>query len=268
MSGMGWNQDAEDRDFLRSGTAVFGVEAPADFEPPPVMSFRDKLRVEDQGDMSSCVGHGGSSGLEALIWLQANVAEQMSRMCCYLEAQRHSGISGDRGATITGCVQALQSVGCCRETTFPYPARYVPRIPSTAATEASRFKILGHQKLHTYVEVRDWIAQGKGPVVFGCAWYQRLANSNGLVTQDDLRGPSLGGHCNLFVGYGGERDADGELLIDDLNSHGTRWGDDGWARWTSRAIDALGNDRNSELIGITNITGFDPRRLVNFSKIV
>lgn len=268
MPSTGWNIAAEDRDFLAAGTALFGVEAPADYQPPPTFNFRDKLRVENQGALSSCVGHGGSSGLEALIWLQANASEQMSRMFCYLVAQRYSGISGDRGATISGCVQALREVGCCYESTFPYPARYGNRIPPVAAAEAPRFKILGHRKLHTYFEVRDWIAQGKGPVIFGCQWYHNLANSRGVITPDDLRGPTLGGHCNLFVGYSGERDREGELMIDGLNSHGTGWGDQGWAQWTSRAIDALGNDPNSELIGITNITGFDPQRLVNFSNVV
>lgn len=263
----GWVREQEDFSFLRARTAV-AFSAPGDFVPPPSMSFRAALHVENQGNMSSCVGHGGSSGLEALEFIANGGNVQMSRMAMYLLAQRASGISGDNGATISGCVKAMLETGCCEEAEYPYPARYTRDLPQRVVQAAGRHKILGHQKLSTYREVFDWISQGKGPVVFGMTWYQRVANTRGLVTPDDLRGPSLGGHCKLFCGYSGERDDDGELMIDDLNSHGRQWGEAGWARWTSRAIDALGNDRNTEMIGITDITGFDPERLVNFAAIV
>jgi hypothetical protein len=263
----GWLREREDFEFLREQTAVtFG--APADFVPPPKMSLRGILHVENQGNMSSCVGHGGSSGLEALEYIANGGSVQMSRMAMYLLAQRVSGIKGDNGATISGCVKAMLDSGCCEESEFPYPTHYVSDLPQAVIQEAGQHKILGHQKLTTYREVFDWISQGKGPVVFGMTWYQRVADSRGLITPDDLRGRSLGGHCNLFMGYSGDRDSDGELLIDDLNSHGAQWGDGGWAKWTSRAIDALGHDPNTEMIGITDITGFDPQRLVNFSTIV
>lgn len=267
MMATGWVREREDRTFLRHQTAVrFG--APADFIPPPRMSLRGILHVEYQGNMSSCVGHGGSSGLEALQYIANGGSVQMSRMAMYLLAQRVSGIKGDNGATIAGCVKAMMDTGCCEEAEFPYPTQYVRDVPQAAIQAAGRHKILGHQKLTSYREVFDWISQGKGPVVFGMTWWERVANSPGLITQDDLRGRSLGAHCKLFAGYSGDRDNDGELMIDDLNSHGTRWGDGGWAKWTSRAVDALGNDPNSEMIGITDITGFDRERLVNFSTIV
>lgn len=263
----GYLIEQEDKDFLRATTAP-QFSAPAEFVPPPQMSFRGVMHVENQGNMSSCVGHGGSSGLEALEYIANGGQVQMSRMAMYLLAQRASGIRGDNGATISGCVKAQAEVGCCEETEFPYPGRYVNAIAPAALQAAGRHKILGHQKLNTYREVFNWISQGKGPVVFGMTWYTRVANTRGLVTQDDLRGPSTGGHCKLFCGYSGERDNDGELLIDDLNSHGTAWGEGGWAKWTSRAIDALGNDRNTEMIGITDITGFIASRLKKFANIV
>lgn len=263
----GWRREREDTDFLKSRTAVtFG--APAAFEPPAQMSFRGILRVEFQGSMSSCVGHGGSSGLETLQYIANGGRVQMSRMAMYLLAQRVSGIRGDNGATIAGCVKAMLDTGCCEEADFPYPSQYVKNVPAAAVAAAGRHKILGHQKLSTYREVFDWISQGKGPVLFGMTWWERVAASRGLVTQDDLRGRTLGAHCKLFAGYSGQRDNDGELMIDDLNSHGTQWGDGGWAKWTSRAIDALGNDPDTEMIGITDITGFDAERLVNFRNIV
>lgn len=263
----GWLREQEDFDYLRRATAT-AFSAPADFVPQPSMSFRGALHVENQGNMSSCVGHGGSSGLEALEYIANGGSVQMSRMCMYLLAQRATGIRGDNGATISGCVKAMIDSGCCEESEFPYPARYERSIPSAALAGASKHRIVGHQKLTTYRDVFDWISQGKGPVVFGMTWWERVANTAGQISPDDLRGRSLGAHCMVFAGYSGERDADGEYLIDDLNSHGTSWGDGGWAKWTSRAIDALGSDPNTEMIGITDITGFDPERLVDFASVV
>lgn len=263
----GWLREKEDFVFLGEATAP-RFAAPTGFVPPPSMSFRNVMHVENQGGMSSCVGHGGSSGLEALQYMVNGGRVQMSRMCMYLLAQRVSGIHGDDGATIAGCVKAMTDTGCCEEAVLPYPARYDRTLPPSAIQLANRHRILGHQKLTNYREVFDWISQGKGPVIFGMTWWERVAKTRGLVTQDDLRGRSLGAHCKVFIGYSGERDANGELLIDNLNSHGTAWGDGGWAKWTSRAIDALGNDRNTEMIGITDITGFDPARLVNFATVV
>ena len=267
MISTGWLRDEEDFGFLQQQTAVT-FSAPAEFVPPPKLSFRGILHVESQGNMSSCVGHGGSSGLEALQYIANRGRVQMSRMAMYLLAQRVSGIKGDRGATIAGCVQAMIDTGCCEEAEFPYPPQYVRDVPPAVIQQASRHKILGHQKLNTYRDVFDWISQGKGPVIFGMTWWERVANSRGLVTPNDLRGRTLGAHCKVFAGYSGEKDEDGEYLIDDLNSHGTGWGEGGWAKWTSRAIDALGNDPNTEMIGITDITGFDAERLVDFSVIV
>lgn len=265
----GWAEHAEDWDYLGHATAR-SFSAPADFVPPASMSFRDVMHVEDQGNVSSCVGHGGSSGLECLEYLTNRGQVQFSRMGMYLEAQSQSGIHGDNGATISGCVQAMIKTGCPRESTFPYPGRYVTQVPAAATADAPHFKILGHQECNSAQEVFDWISQGKGPVVFGCDWYKTLMNPTGPITAAMLRGPSVGGHCNLFCGYSGDNGPDGKPMIDDLNSWGTRWCENGWAKWTWGAIDLLCQHERgqSSVIGITNITGFDPGRLINFEAIV
>lgn len=268
----GWRPDQEDWDYLSTPTAkVFS--APGDFVPPPKMSFRDILRVENQGNMSSCVGHGGSSGMEALQFLSNGGKTQMSRMMCYLTAQRASNIRGDNGAVISACIKALASIGLCLESEFPYPSRYNPNLPQSAINAGSKHKILGHQELRSYQEVFDWISQGKGPVLFGMSWYAAVADGNGMVTKDSLRGRSYGGHCNLFCGYSGKKDSKGRYLIDDLNSHGTNSGDGGWFNWMPDAVDVLCQQERGQasVIGMTNITGFEQARVdrvVDWSTLI
>lgn len=268
---LGYLIDEEDRKFLLTGDAG-NFSAPGDFVPPPTLSFRDKLKTENQSSMSSCVGHGGSSGMEALQWMASGTKIQMSRMACYLISQRYSGIRGDRGATISGCVKGLNEVGCPLEETYPYPnpVRYTDNLPQSVKVAAGKYKILGFKRItNGYQGVLEWITSGKGPVINGITWYERLANNrSGQVDTGDLRGRSLGGHCTLFVGYQGDRDARGNLKIDMLNSHGTGWGQGGWSQWTSDAIDRIASEGNTELIGITDITGFDEQRLWNITSIV
>ncbi len=269
----GWKREDEDWSFLSKDTTSAALAAPAGFEPPASMSFRDILTVEFQANMSSCVGHGGSSGLEYLQYLLNGGRVPMSRMAMYLLAQRKSGIRGDRGATIAGCVKAMIDDGCPKEAEFPYPnpVRYDDHIPGAVLTLAKKHRILGSKELFGAQEIFDWISQGKGPVIFGMEWYRRIANNQtGIIDANDLSGPSLGGHCLLYAGYSGKLDPQGKPLIDNINSHGRNWGQGGWASWTWRAIDKCCNEERGShsFIGITDITGFDPSRLVTFSDII
>lgn len=258
----GYLPQLEDRSFLDSGTAG-NFSAPASFAAPPSFSLRDALVVEDQGNMNSCVGHGASSGVECLQFLKSRTRKPMSRMFAYLTAQQQTNINRDQGATIAGAAAALSKAGCCFEETFPYPSRYNRSIPSPATQEASKYRILGHRTLTTYEEILGWQQTGKGPVLAGTIWTQRLANNSGtLVTPADLKGPVIGAHCTLFIGW----NEDGTL--DELNSHGTRWGQQGWASWTPEAIAAVLRLRDTVFIGITDITGFDETRLYDFRAII
>lgn len=262
MANLGWNTDVEDREYLRKGGAKYTVygtpkDAPASFDP------RTILRTEDQGNMSSCTGHGGSSGLEACIYIdtQGTVKDvQMSRMFAYITGQRQSGISGDNGATISGLVQGFKQVGCSREESFPYPAKYTNRLPAEAVAEASKYKIVNHSSFSNYAEVFDWISRGMGPVVIGITWYNKLAQCSGIVETSDLRGGSLGGHCLLLWGYSERKDSQGRNYLWMLNSHGVQWGLRGWAEVAPSVVDTWGGGRNTEMIGISDLTSFDKAR--------
>lgn len=271
---LGWERDEEDFGFLRGRSQIrLAATAPTDFVPPKVMSFRSILKTENQGPIGSCVGHGGSSGMEQLVYSASGQKVQLSRMFCYLNAQKMTGIRGDRGATISGCVQALMTIGICEESVMPYPnpVRYAATIPTSATAAAAKCKILGHKDLNSPEEIWDWISTNQGPVIYGMEWYDNVARARTpIITSDMLKGPSAGGHCRLMAGYSGELGPDGKPLIDDLNSHGLSFGEGGWTKWTWTALATLcQQERNTRsIIGITNATGYDPQRLVNFARIV
>jgi hypothetical protein len=138
----------------------------------------------------------------------------------------------------------------------------------TAVDSARKHRILGHQELRSYEEILDWIGTGKGPVIVGLSWYDRIANVKEIITQYELKGRSAGGHCVLFAGYSSREN--GEPLIDMLNSHGKEYADGGWAAWTKKAIDTLCAQERGQnsIIGITDIQGFDPARLVTVGSRV
>lgn len=260
----GWAKEEEDWDYLKQAT-VRVFSAPRDFVPPTSMNCRNIIQVKNQKQMGSCVGHGSSSGLDYLEFLSNGGLVQFSRMFMYIQAQIASGIRGDNGAAIAGAVKAMINVGDCFESEYPYPSRYQTTITQPQLDSAAKKKILGHVELTSYQDVFDWISQGKGPVVFGFDVTNAYENIQGKVdiTPKTLSGRTLGGHCNVFIGYSGEKDSSGKYKIDGLNSWDKAWGDQGWAQWTSDAITTICRNEQgqSSVWGITDVTGFDQARI-------
>jgi C1A family cysteine protease len=71
--------------------------------------------------------------------------------------------------------------------------------------------------------IRTLISQG-APVDFGMDVDQSYEDYDGSSVWTGPKGPSLGGHCQLIVGYHAAEDA---FLV--LNSWGSSWGRDGYS---------------------------------------
>lgn len=264
----GWAMESEDTSYLRDQGIVFsspGLLA----EPPDEFDTRQIITVEDQQQTSSCVGHGTSSMMEACAWIAAAntsnfvAPEQFSRWYAYLVAQKESGLFGrDQGATISGAIQAMKSGGCCRESTLPFPGRYVTRIPREATAEAANFKIRSHTSLRDYSSVFNFMANGFGGIDIGITWTSRLANNRGVVELADVKGGG-GGHCVLLWGWSKRVDSSGRHYLWLHNSHSKAYANGGRTEVAPGVIDFWGQGRSSELIGGSDLTGFDkPRRIV------
>lgn len=254
----GWLRDEEDYDYLHNQGVVFSVQpllygAPDEFDADPIIT------TENQSAMSSCTGHGESSGIEGCFWIAAggdksNRPKQFSRMFAYIEGQRESGFIGrDQGASIAGVVQASAKVGCCLESTYPYPSRYTTSIPQGAYAEAAKYKIRSHSNLRSYEEIMAYQQSGLGPIVIGITWTSALANSTGVISVRDTKGRG-GGHCVLLWGW----DKNGRIRLH--NSHGTAWGQNGKAWVEVDAVKSWLSSGSAEFIGISDLSGVDVQR--------
>jgi hypothetical protein len=173
-------------------------------------------------------------------------------MFAYLLAQRCDGLSGDKGATISGAVKAAKQYGICQESTFPYPGRYVTDVPEAAISEASQHRIKNHESLSGYDDCFKWLATGTGVIEIGIPWLGTLANNtNGVIDRAD--GIEYGGHALAIVGYTKRKDSRGRQYLLMANSHGTQWGAKGFAEIAPALFDEWGRDSYSEMIGMTDL---------------
>lgn len=267
----GWIRQNEDKQYLHKaglvcGSAILG-DIPEEFDTRPI------INVEFQANTNSCEGHALSSLIEGAAWIASNngdfiAPEQFSRWFAYLQAQKQGGFFGsDQGATITGGIQAAKLVGCCKESTLPFPGRYVTKIPAAAMTEAAQFKLRSHANITDYDSAFAFIANGFGGINIGVTWTSRLANSRGVIELADVKGQG-GGHALLLWGYSKRVDSRGRKYIWLHNSHGKSWGNGGRAEVAPDVIDWWGQNRSAEMIGGSDLSGFDTPRLIGFANIV
>lgn len=81
-----------------------------------------------------------------------------------------------------------------------------------------------------------------GPVVLGVNWYRQMyhPDAGGFL---NLRGPIIGGHCILAIGFNAETN-----YFTLHNSWGKNWGDNGTAKLTAQALDKLLSNRGDACV--------------------
>ena len=172
-----------DRDSLLASGLSFASYAPPATRHHEDVDPRGKLHVENQGRLSSCVGHGVSTACETVGCFQRGSFDgvpQLSRWFAYRMGQKVWGQEGrDQGCTIQAGVDSAKKYGVCREEVCPYPSAFnFNPIPKTAIDDAAHFKIQHHVPLQD--DCQQWVNfldGGFGAIVIGVLWTSRMGQS-------------------------------------------------------------------------------------------
>lgn len=211
-----------------------GVEVAEEVDPRP------HLKVENQGQLSSCTGNCVTTGTECLLGLQAGSfsgVPQLSRWWAYINAQKKfRGVGSDNGASIFSAVQAMKEIGAPLESTCRYPSSYTTRLPD-AYEEAAKYKIKAHTVCTDWQQAISAI-RGYSFLDWGTIWTRGMANLRGRFLTKDLctEDGSRGGHSYAGVGVIKES---GQYYILIANSWSENWADKGYALMDERCFDYL-----------------------------
>ena len=199
---------------------------------PPKVDLRPHLtKVEDQGELSSCVANAVAGAYEYLVKRhRGDDAYDVSRLFIYYNARAKSDDDiEDQGTFAADAIDSLREKGACSEKTWPYDAEHVNEEPSEEAyDEASQFLVEDMQLVSTTLDAwRSALAEGY-PIIFGISLFESFDahKKKGLVPVPSAKESSReshGGHAMLCVGYS---DPDKVFIV--RNSWGTAWGDAGY----------------------------------------
>lgn len=196
--------------------------------PADVDLSQGMTRVEDQGQLGSCVAHGVTALIEHLDFLKDRRYLNRSRLFLYYEGRVLEGtVEEDSGLYIRDGIKVAVKKGLPRETLWPYIINKFMDTPSIKAYEdAIKHQALEYQRVdQTRLDFLSALAHGY-PIVLGFSVYQSFETNEvaktGIVPMPLMSEYMLGGHCVVACGYDLRHPA-GEMVLC-KNSWGTSWG--------------------------------------------
>lgn len=203
----------------------------------PTADAMGVMDILDQGQQGSCQGHALAQVFSICYFLATGRREAFSRAAGYYLAQKHDGIRGDRGSTLSGGQWVATQHGMCLESDWPYPSRYNPGMPPSAQNEFL-FKLQTTKPFKDLESMLQWLDEGL-PIQIGLTWN----NSCDQEVVDNYNGNSGGGHSTVFW----QRRANQNVV--NWNSWGRRWAGDGVHEWTPESIRRTLQNRWTTYIG-------------------
>lgn len=255
----GWLRDHEDWGYLDRtclSNETLRAMRSSDFEPEKEMDPRPWHKIENQLRMNSCAGNSLASVMEMCYKIATGDSSlQLSRMFAYVRTQMRDGIRGDSGATISGAAWVAKNVGCGREKFWPYTGQYTRQIPPACSEDAKNYVIRSAMRLRSYEDCYTFLSSGLGGIHIGIQWNEYCnPDREGFLNWRPSRSRRAGGHALGSLGY----DSDGNLWW--ANSHGTGWGDRGFARVRPEVIDAMFRHPWTVMIGLSDMAVPKPRK--------
>ncbi|CAF0949495.1 unnamed protein product [Adineta ricciae] len=200
--------------------------------PPKVDLRADMTPVEDQSQIGSCAANCLAGAYEYLTKKAHGRNIDVSRLFIYYNARvkdQRSHVVVDSGCTMTSAIEALEELGTCLESVWPYDISRVNTRPNAQSyDEAKRHKITEALRVNINLyEMKSCLAQGF-PFAFGLKLYTSFdqARSTGVVPMPnygDIGRQAHGSHALLAVGYSDQSRA---FIV--RNSWGEQWGDKGY----------------------------------------
>jgi C1A family cysteine protease len=198
---------------------------------PTKVDLREQMSpIVDQGELGSCTANAIVSGLREYLLVHTKMEwKPLSRLFLYWHEREIEGhINEDSGAYIRDGMKALQQIGVCPESDYPYVIAEFRDIPTpTAESDAAQYRITEYNRIPDLYALKAALAEGL-PVVIGVLIYESFESPE-VARTGQVPYPKksiervLGGHALLAVGY---EDAANCVIV--RNSWGTGWGDNGY----------------------------------------
>lgn len=220
------------------------------------------LQVEDQFKIGSCQGQSITDCGEFAHAFATGEVIQISRMYAYIASQVESNIRGDSGSTLEGGGRAFQK-GFPLEKDAPYGTSYPGYGFLTPERKAKAvYKLKSHTQMKSAEQCKQFIGSQIGIVQIGIAWGRWMEpDQYGCVRSFAPRGG--GGHALVFCGYVpdadvGQSSGSGYWFLM-KNSWSKRWGKQGYAYVSPRAVDQMIDHQWTSMYGRSDMDSPQPR---------
>lgn len=200
-------------------------------------------RIENQSTLGSCTAMAISTGYEVMTnILYPEKAVEVSSLFLYYHSRLFSDtLETDSGSYIRDGLKSIKNFGVCSEVLWPYDIDKYDQQPTPLCyLDATKRRISSYSTLYTNDEIKE-VLSSKRPVVLATEiFYDFLyvTKDNPRVKMPSAYDYSMGQHAVLIMGYD---DSKSEFLI--KNSHGSYWGDNGYAWIPYDYVSAYGFER-------------------------
>lgn len=185
-------------------------------------------RIEDQGDIGSCVANSSTTGFEYLFRAAGKKQPELSRLFVYYFSRYLDGTdpNDDAGTYIRTAMKTLATYGVCTEDLWPYiVSKYNVKPSKEAVSNALTHQALRYYRTPTLLHIKYSISEGF-PVVFGFSVPETIfddtTTQTGVVLYPGPATKMVGGHAVIACGYD-----DIKKQLKFQNSWGPVWGDKG-----------------------------------------